>query len=353
MGKQAAKIFWYYSLVAGTIALSGLLALAVLAKYISPGNSPFMVELGLMTPVLLIVNFAVFIVWLFKWKVWALIPALAIAANWNYMSAMYQYGNDGTSPIDDTIRVGTFNVSTFNNDYTGYSAKEVVDFLKENNVDVFCMQEYSSAGHFDTDSVDSIFSNVLKYSYAPRFRNKNGLAVYSNYPIIKHGFIPFKASPNCAMWCDIVKHNDTIRVYNVHFQTTNVSKVMHKAGQGRELKGGLTGSLENSITENAKKRAQQALYVRKLMKQTERPVFLCGDFNDTPASFTYQVFNGFLTDGFKKGGKGYGATYRYFGGLFRIDYIFVDNNFDVRNYLTLDKELSDHKPVIADLKLQR
>ncbi len=353
MGRVALKKSVYYLSVFCTIVLGGVLALAVLAKYINPSSSSFMVVLGLATPALLIANCAAFLYWLCRWKVWAVIPILAIAANWGYMSAMYQFGDEKAGEDDEAIRVGTYNVCVFNNDYTGYSAKEIVDFLKENKVDVFCMQEYGSQGNFTTDSVDSIFSQVLKFSYAPRVDKKNGLAVYSNYPIIKHGYIPFRNSPNSALWCDIVKGNDTVRIFNAHFQTTNVSRIMRKADKGKELAGGLAGSLENSATENAEKRAQQALYVRKLMKQSELPVFLCGDFNDTPASFTYQVFNEFLTDGFKKGGNGYGATYRYYGKVFRIDYIFVDKNFDVRNYHTLDKDLSDHKPVIADLKLQR
>ena len=38
------------------------------------------------------------------------------------------------------------------------------------------------------------------------------------------------------------------------------------------------------------------------------PVILCGDFNDTPASYTYRTVKGDLTDGFRDCGSGFGYT---------------------------------------------
>lgn len=353
MGKKAASSFAYCIVVFCTFIISLLLIMSAISGYINPANSSFMTTLGLITPILIIVNVIIAFIWLMKWKIWSIIPLIAIITNWNYLSAMFQFKFEDNQPTSGTIRVCTFNVRTFNNDFTGYSAKEIANYLRENNVNVFCAQEYSSSGNFNTDSVTAVFSKILRYSYVPNVKGRNGLAIFSNYPIIKHGFVPFKKTANCAMWCDIVKGNDTIRIFNAHLQTTSVSQIMHNADKGKEMEEGITCTLEASTTDNSKKRAQQALYLRNIIKRTNKPVILCGDFNDTPASFAYHTFKEFLTDGFKLGGDGYAASYRHFANLFRIDYIFVDCNFSVYDYHTDDREWSDHNPIIADIELRR
>ena len=46
------------------------------------------------------------------------------------------------------------------------------------------------------------------------------------------------------------------------------------------------------------------------------------DFNDTPLSFTYQLFNTNLVDAFRNTSSGFGSTYSGYLPAGRIDYIF-------------------------------
>jgi len=82
------------------------------------------------------------------------------------------------------------------------------------------------------------------------------------------------------------------------------------------------------------------------------PVILAGDFNDTPSSYTYREMKGALTDGFRRCGNGYGGTFRYLGGLLRIDYIFYDDTFECVRYYMPSETVSDHKVVIAELRFK-
>ena len=79
---------------------------------------------------------------------------------------------------------------------------------------------------------------------------------------------------------------------------------------------------------------------------------LAGDFNDTPSSYTYREMKGALTDGFRRCGNGYGGTFRYLGGLLRIDYVFYDDTFECVRYYMPSEVVSDHKVVIAELRFK-
>ena len=74
-------------------------------------------------------------------------------------------------------------------------------------------------------------------------------------------------------------------------------------------------------------------------------MLVCGDFNDTPYSYSYKMFSRRLKDSFVSKGNGFGATMNKAGyPLARIDYQFFDsrrvmcNGFDVIDSLTY----SDH-----------
>ena len=74
-------------------------------------------------------------------------------------------------------------------------------------------------------------------------------------------------------------------------------------------------------------RAGQALQLEKHISESPYPVILCGDFNDTPTSFTYHTLSKKLTDSFIESGKGIGRSYAGKMPSYRIDYIFHDNHF--------------------------
>ena len=83
-----------------------------------------------------------------------------------------------------------------------------------------------------------------------------------------------------------------------------------------------------------------------------KPIFLAGDFNDTPSSYTYRTMKGDMTDGFRDSGSGYGGTFRYLGGVLRIDYIFYDDAFEGIRYYMPPEDVSDHKAVVAELRFR-
>ena len=146
--------------------------------------------------------------------------------------------------------------------------------------------------------------------------------------------------------------DDTVRVFSVHLQTSGISSLRHRFRKDYNS----TAPVERVIGElerNSRIRAQQVREIRAVIDSTHYPAILAGDFNDTPSSYTYRRLRGDMSDNNRAVGNGFGGTFRYLGGVLRIDYVFYDDNFTGVGYYMPDDDLSDHKAVIAELKLRR
>ena len=57
------------------------------------------------------------------------------------------------------------------------------------------------------------------------------------------------------------------------------------------------------------KRAKQADLIKFSIDSSPYPVIVCGDFNDTPASYTKNTIATNLSDAFVESGNGFGRSY--------------------------------------------
>src|SRR5690606_24900784 len=79
-------------------------------------------------------------------------------------------------------------------------------------------------------------------------------------------------------------------------------------------------------------RRQQVDLVRETLESSPYPTLLCGDSNDIPNSYTYFRLRGPRQDAFREAGAGIGRTFAHLSPTLRIDYIFCDERFRVRQY---------------------
>jgi endonuclease/exonuclease/phosphatase family metal-dependent hydrolase len=189
------------------------------------------------------------------------------------------------------------------------------------------------------------------YLNRPR-RLIDAMFIFSKFPIVHEGPINKDDVHNFGIQADLLIKNDTVRLLNVHLESVRlrhddynfISKFDLQFKEDDNLQEGSRRIL-NKLRTAFTNRAVQVDSLASFIKNSPYPVILCGDFNDTPNSYTYQKLTADLDDAFMESGTGFGNT--YIGNLpsFRIDFILYDDFFtslDCRRDLV---KLSDHYPI--------
>jgi len=302
-------------------------------------------------PVLIIVNAILLLFWLIRRRFhWASMPALSLLCCIPYIGTVYQPGLFHSNNDEKTgVMLATYNVAAFGRETSGFKSSDILANMKTKNVDIFCVQEYSDI------SGDRLNSNTYRDYFHHMAFGRNDMIIYSRYPIKQSQVIDFGDTNNSGMWADIEINDKTIRVFNVHLETTGFNRTLSEYAK-REMKGQVTEenalikAIYNNYTLGMIIRSRQAKLVSQEIKNSPLPVIVCGDLNDVPYSYTYKTVMGDLVDGFKECGSGFMSTYRG-AKQFRIDYIFHDKSITGLNYYKQELYYSDHNPVYMKIAL--
>ncbi len=364
MGKKATKYLFHVLFTGATLVMALFAAAGFYASHISPYESEFMPVLGLILPATLCANLALLIYWLIRWRYWAWIPLVGLIINIGYVNRMFRLTPE---PVEEhfersltisTYNIGRFGDSSGSNSYPAL-VRKVAEYITAKGVDVACFEEYVHDKDFPVDSVGAALG--LNYSAIPTYaENKTDLAIYSRYPIVRAVSMTLddsQYSTGRGLYADINIGDTIVRVFVNHFQTTNLNQTKHHFV--REMKalnamGGLKALMliTGMMNMNFMLRATQVQRVSAQIRKSEYPTIVCGDFNDTPASYTYRLVKNDFSDSFISRGKGYGYTYRNLHRLFRIDYVLYDHNFSGIEYESASLVWSDHNPVVMKLGIR-
>ena len=156
------------------------------------------------------------------------------------------------------------------------------------------------------------------------------------------------------IFTDLLINSDTIRVYNCHLQSYRLREAEINTIDSIDFNNHPKTKeklmvLSLKFKEALIKRAEQAATLRENINKSPYPVIVCGDFNDTPISFTYRTVKGDLKDSFTQSGKGTANTYNGKLPSFRIDYILYSPIFTSYNFKVSSINHSDHFPISCDL----
>lgn len=340
--------------VISLVTLSGLLG-AYTARYINPEIFVIPSLLGLAYPYLLVANILLLFYWTARWKKMSFITLLILCAGIPFFTSYYGTHRSDAASIPSDISVLSYNVRFF--DKFGWSKNKqtynkLLDYLNRFKGDFSCLQEFPTSSN--TLPSQQIVKSLSTYPY--HFLHKD-MAIFSRLPILNTGHIPFDGNhTGSAQYCDIRKGKDTIRIYNIHLESYRLGQKERKfvkeitAGATHDFSNGIKNILSRIIRAN-KARARQALLIRKHIAQSPHKVILCGDFNDTPLSYTYNAIRSQLTDCFLQKGHGLGNTYIGEFPSFRIDYILHSPDFITTDYTRHSINLSDHYPISCKLKI--
>ena len=353
MGKLAVYKYISFMLLVLSVLLAVFTLFGLFGGSVDPAGSTAMAILVYALPWLIIGDIVMLLYWLIrrKWH-WLAIPAITLLCCLPYVGTIYQTGLFSDSHTRRSgLNVVTYNVACFGRELTGFKSQNILSQMRSLNVEVLCMQEY-----LDT-SGDKLNSDSYKEYFPYMAQGRSDMVIYSRHPIINQGIIDFGKTNNSGQWADIDAGGHKVRVINVHLETTGINRALHQAAKANaaagadiaQNRGAIFNAIFGSFTRGMVMRARQADQVARLIKESELPVILCGDFNDVPYSYVYQTMLGDLTDGFKECGKGFMYTMRDGKKQVRIDYIFHDSQIQGDTYTRLDINYSDHFPVFMKL----
>lgn len=352
-----------------------LLLLSYLAPFISPELFWPMAFFGLAYPVLLVINLAFIGIWLIFKKKHFILSLFVILLGFNNAGNLFQWNNTNKTLPEEGINLKVLSYNVRNFDLYNYgpgwtlnftNRNKIYNYLAEDDYDIVCFQEFVHDRKRQFKTLDTIPSFLraknshFEYTRSSKDVNFFGLATFSAFPIVNKGKILFQTGAgNLCIYTDIKIGYDTIRVYNLHFESIGLSEEDHMFVEN--MINIVQGSEEQNFGEHGRRiigrlrrafkdRAAQAEAVAAHIRQCPYPIILAGDFNDTPSSYVYRQLSRQLNDSFKSG-RGMGRTYIGAIPSFRIDYLMHSEEFKAYNYQTGSQKYSDHYPISVVLNL--
>jgi endonuclease/exonuclease/phosphatase family metal-dependent hydrolase len=351
--------------------VAALLGFSYLSVYITPQYFWPIAFFGLLYPLLLIFNLVFIVIWAIQLKPQILVSLITVLIGWTFMTRYVQFEipfikKKETLITQNSFKVLSFNVRLFNrfnlnNDRE--TSQEIFSFIENESPDIICFQEFftRNQGELSESEIIKHLQNTnyhhIKYTLSKPGASSFGIATFSKFPIVHMGEILFPKTYNLSIYTDVIIHGDTVRIYNDHLQSVRFLKQNYdfidtlKLRYTREEINGIL-DITNRLKWAFERRAIQAETIAANIHNSPYPVIVCGDFNDSPVSYTYQTMHKNLKDAFVEAGTGLGITYLGKFPSYRIDYILFDKKFKVVNYRIPKLKLSDHYPVLCRMSVR-
>lgn len=344
------------------------LFLSYLSPFVSPETAWWIQLFGLAYPVILLCAFLLAIGLLFFQRKKALVLWIVIIIGVPIHLRFFGTGSsqEPTNENANTVRVMSYNVRLFDmykwvHEDLDESKKAFLSLFKTQAPDVLCLQEYIEdnrpSPHISVKDIkgEGGFPYMTQTVTAQTEKANFGLAIFSKHPIINKGELKITDKDMSCIFIDIVKNQDTVRVYNVHlksirFQQDEYSIFDENAPTTKsssEKVFGLFSKLKNAYPQ----RIRQTKNIIEHASSSTLPIIIAGDFNEPPLSYIYGRFNDKFNDAFRETAFGYSKTYAGKIPAGRIDYIFHNDGLKALDFYRQKEIISDHYAIWSELEV--
>lgn len=241
-----------------------------------------------------------------------------------------------------------------------YPGNRAIEYLVNSDADIICLTELYGLQTHETKKADPAMIDTLlaRYPYHPS--PSSDITFLSKYPAKRTGYSYY--SEDGTHRFDLYRvnfpGNKEVIVGMVHLQSygltenerevvTEIKSVNTAKKSLKEMKGSIMSKMRTAF----RIRAEQATILREVLDDlnTSIPVIICGDFNDVPASWTYNAIRGDdMKDAYIATNFGPAITYNLHMFYFRIDQMFYRGDIKAID-LTIGKiNTSDHFPLIGE-----
>jgi endonuclease/exonuclease/phosphatase family metal-dependent hydrolase len=363
------KKFLRYAWVIFCVVLLILFTISCLSAFISPITfSPitfFAIAfpyLFLLTLIAALINF-----YISKKLGWIMLICLPPGLyNLSHVIAINITGKFTDAKKDSSIlRIMTWNVQ----DFVDLSEKSdvrsnMLHLITQKNPDVLCVQEYTNVegGRWRVSVRKELDSMGYKYHFLSNdvvtangsdALVSRGSAIFSKMPLEDSGRVLIRDDEmnEHLIYANVKFNNRLLRVYTAHLasfalyrDTDNVNKDVYRITYDRKR------AIQYKLREVEQLHQKEAKIIRDTIAKAVLPIIYCGDMNAVPSSYTYRLIKSNLQDAFLEEGLGVGTTFYKILPMLRIDYCLPDQRFSVINCTVIQQKLSDHYPVITDLR---
>lgn len=347
-----------------TVVCCVLFLASSLSPYIPPLRMTTPALMGLAFPVFLVLQVCITLYWLIRWQWRVLIPiAIVWLIGWGAVSSYLPINRSTTSGDEtaDRIKVLSYNVCAFGFvPHTATAPNPILQYIKSSGADIVCLQEALLSDHswgpVSSRDLKGYLHELYPYRHIERAQaSGTTLILLSKYPIEEAKRIPITSATNGAMIYRLRAGARSLTVINAHLESFRLQRkhgeeYVRLAREGDAF--GLKHALGSKMGPSFRRRNVQANLLHRYITEAGRDdIIVCGDFNDTPISYTHHKVGEGLQDAFVASGNGPGFT--FVSGVFvvRIDHIFAGQSF-VPEGAIVDRSIktSDHYPIATYLR---
>lgn len=333
-----------------------LMLLVGYSGHLNPVDHPALANLGLTYPALILLNLAFLVLWACIKLRYVFIPIAGFLLAYVPTRAYFPV-NLPQDPPQKSIKILSYNVESFigepgNKDQP---VNPIAEYLLKSKADIICLQEAGGHEHFADTLLRREYPFVSSYTKAA-----DVLAVYSKFPIQRTEPIEYPSVGNLSMAYELDIDGQRVLLVNNHFET-NALEASDKSEFNSLIRGDVEGDsakitstkLLDKLAAASKKRAPQIDAVVRYISSHRggKAVIVCGDFNESPISYSHYRFADILNDCYIASANGPGFSYNRSHIYVRIDNIFCSDHF--KPYAAkVDKKIaaSDHYPIYCWLK---
>ncbi len=351
--------------VAGAWAFwAGLLLLTALGR--SWLDAPIAVSIGVSVLPYLFATFGALV-----FGLWCVVPdrrslpvlmlawVLSGAALWSP-----SVGRSAAPPDENSLRVISWNVRRLWGSAPGVvteaqinaATKCVQGAIEEHHPDVLILLEISSN---DLQKLNALNLKCVQGDYyGTGGAESAGVAVCTRGSAALLRGAPRRfvdADPWSYVFAEVEYQGEVFNVMGVHLEPYHSEAQALKAGIHGIAQGDPDGVLQLQRAGESVVRAQvdQSGALIDALSRLQDPTLVGGDFNSTPDMALHVNLRQILQDTWLEGGRGFGTTARVLGQLpVRIDYVYATPGFHVLQTMVPDANCSDHRAVIADLRVE-
>ncbi len=347
-GRSALGALLDVGMLVVSLGVVVLFLTTIIMPSMHPQRSQELSTLGLIAPFTYAAVLLLMLYWIARWRpIMSVVMILMTIIGLFSVSSFYRielrrsYGEPAAERGE--IKIMTYNTRSFIDDNGAKRLDSVAQIIRSINPDIVCFQEMGFSSLADS------LMREAKLLPMPHSLSRSNLspAIYSRYPIIKAQRIDTMKN---FVWADIAVREDTIRVFNNHLHSTAIRKedgvyleehqYLEDENPQQEVM-----SMVSRLTENNIIRAAQVDTLVEMVAASPYPAIVCGDFNETPISYTIHKMTRDLNDVFREVGRGFSHTYRGFFDMLRIDYVMCSDEFTPISYQVIDSWSVEEKVV--------